>query len=210
MKTKRLRGPPLHLAGRLRSQDSAFCSTTAHSPSKFMALTDRVFSMNPDESLNPYAAPKASTPPASAQDLRSLRRPRSLKWAIVILGLGTLSNVRNYWLAISAYGTQEVLRQQPLLDPVFLVVLGFACSVFIRNRFSFGCIAATLAWLSFSALRLVWWRWNRLAGVDAGLSFDRAIGLLLSCGIVYLFYRFTFGLPSRRYFGVAREEERVA
>ena len=159
--------------------------------------------MEPDEIINPYAPPAASSSAAPEQTAGGFRRPRSLKWAIVILGLGTLTNVRNYWLAISAYGFKTVLRDQPLLDPVFLVAIAFGFALFIRRKMTFYVIASTLAWVGYSSLKLVWLRWDRRSPFDGDIPMERIVGLLLSFGVIYLFCRFTFGLPSRRYFRIS-------
>lgn len=159
--------------------------------------------MNEDETVNPYAAPQATSLAAPGPEDVRLRRPRSVKWATWILGLNTVALIAIYWQTIRAYGAEKVMLSQPLFDSAFLVPIGFVIALFGRGKFAYYSIATVLGMMIFKVLKLIWSRWMTMPIFHKAFFVGHCMELLLACGIIYLFYRVVFGLPSRSYFGVA-------
>ncbi len=137
-----------------------------------------------------------------------LLRPGSVKGTTFLLGLITLVMTKLYWDAVSAHGAEEVWQAEPVLSTALLPPIGLAFSLFgRRHKISYYCIAIILGLTVLNTLRVVFERWN-LAALDSQFfatdSISDRFGEVLILGIIILlFYRFTFGLPSRRYYGVA-------
>lgn len=171
----------------------------------------RVFSMDSDESLNPYAPPKAQpvSPEASGGDV--FRRPRSVKWATFVFTFFFVIQVVLYWRTISAVGVRKVWEGQSLFDPMFFLPLGFVFSwlggrrkiAYYVNAFLLAMVVIKIVWSAFVLQRHTPHAFSNV------LLPQRMMVVVMTSLFGYLFYRYTFGLPSRRYFGVAREEPAV-
>jgi len=154
--------------------------------------------------INPYAAPKAQS--LLAEDGRDgpPRRPRAVKWVTFIFTLFFLVQVSLYWRTITAYGVQKVWQSQSLFDPFLLLPMGFALSWFGgRHKIAYYVNSGLLAMI---ALKMVWniffVRWAS-SGAFAGMFLPDRVVEAVMCGLLcFIFYRFIFGLPSRRYFGL--------
>lgn len=164
--------------------------------------------MTPDDFLNPYAAPKSQAASAEAAGGDVSRRPRSVKWATFVFTLFFLVQVGLYWRTISEVGAKKVWEGQSFLDPMFWLPLGFVFSwlggrrksAYYVNAVLLAMIVIKMAW---SAFFLQWHTPHPFSGV---LLPQRIMEVVMTGLFGYLFHRFTFGLPSRRYFGVVREE----
>lgn len=175
-----------------------------------MALTDRVFSMHPDESLNPYAAPKAQLVYPDKNGTGAPRRPASVRWATFVMGFFTMIMGMLYWQAIEAQGAESIWREQSFFDPTLLLPFGLVLSLFGgRRKTAYYGVVIALALLVLKSCYSTLMHWSAVGAFADPFWAQRFLEALMSYAIGYLFYRFTFGLPSRRYFGVAREEERV-
>lgn len=158
-----------------------------------------------EENLNPYAAPKTESPAPKIG--ASGRRPPVVKWAAFVLGVGTCAASLVYWETISAYGAWDVWKHQPLFDlPLFLPVAFFLCLFRRRSKITFFIIAFVLGWMLWRAATKAFAIWSLPHASMAYPAGEREAELLLALGLAYLFYRFTFGLPSRAYHGMVRQD----
>lgn len=156
-----------------------------------------------EQELNPYAAPKADGVMASA-DAGVPRRPRVVKWTTFLLGLFTFIVIYFYWRTIADRGAAEVFKHQPLFDlPLAMAVAFLLCLFRRRDKVSFGIVVFTLGWLCVRTVERLWPRWTTPRAFATPWIAERIVELLFAAGFFYLFYRFTFGLPSRAYFGFA-------
>lgn len=64
-----------------------------------------------------------------------------------------------------------------------------------------------LALLVLKAFYTTFMQWSAAGAFARPFLGQRFMEVLMSYAIGYLFYRFTFGLPSRRYFGVHLPDE---
>lgn len=167
--------------------------------------------MNASDSHNPYAPPRARVANLDAAGLVLPRRPASVKWATLVLGLFTLILGILYWQAIEAQGAENIWRQQPLLDTALLLPFGLLLSLFGgRRKIAYYGIAIVLSLLVLKACFTTFMQWSAVGAFARPFLGQRFIEALMSSAMVYLFYRFTFGLPSRRYFGVHLPNESAA
>lgn len=159
-----------------------------------------------EEELNPYAAPKAEVAVPSTH-AGAPRRPRVVKWATFLLGLFTSIMTYFYWQTIADHGAEELFKHQALFDlPLAMAVAFLLCLFRRRDKISFGIVAFTLGWMCVRAVERLWPRWTAPHAFATHWIAERVIELLFAVGFFYLFYRFTFGLPSRAYFGIVRQE----
>lgn len=155
-----------------------------------------------ENDANPYAPPASEAPgPAGAV------RPRVVKWATFVLGVFTVGAVYLYWQTVSVYGVPDVWKHQPLFDLPLFIPVGFLICLFRRRgKASFWVVAALLGWMCLRAVERLWPRWTAPQAFSKFWIGDRIVELLFAFGLLYLFYRFTFGMPSRLYFGMARPQ----
>lgn len=152
-----------------------------------------------EEPLNPYAAPKAEVM-VSAEGPRC---PRVVKWATFVLGLFTVAIAYLYWATISARGLADTIQHQRLFDlPLPITVAFLLCLFRRRDKLSFGIVVFTLGWMCARTMERMWPRWTSPHAFERFWLAERIVEFLFTAGFFYLFYRFTFGLPSRTYFGV--------
>ncbi len=69
-------------------------------------------------------------------------------------------------------------------------------------------MALLLGWLSCRAVIRMLPRWTTLNAFATVHMGERAAEMLATFGLAYLFYRFAFGGPSRRYFGMGMTVQR--
>ena len=159
--------------------------------------------MKEESPINPYAAPKAQLVNPKTRGGGAPHRPRAVKWATFFLGFAFFANGWVYWNAISIDGFQKVWQAQSILDPILLLPIGLGFSLFGgRSKTAYYVNAGVLALMIIKIIGyhffVKWASKDSFAGV---LILDRCFEALM-CGLLgFLFYRFTFGLPSRRYFG---------
>ncbi|WP_395746772.1 hypothetical protein [Prosthecobacter sp.] len=155
------------------------------------------------EPLNPYTAPKAASAYRGSSGANLPRRPASVKWAVFCVGLFTLILGILYWQAIKAKGAESIWRNQSLFDPSLLLPLGLALGMFGgRRKIAYYGIAIALALLALKACYSSFVQWSAVGAFARPFLGQRFMEALMSYAMGYLFYRFTFGLPSRRYFGL--------
>ncbi len=156
--------------------------------------------MEETEPINPYAAPKAQliNPGAEAP-----RRPASVKWATIIFGVLTLVMGVIYVQIVSSHGMQRLWEEQSIVVGL-LLPFGLSFSLFGgRHRIAYYVNAGVLAaiaikgsWNTFTV------RWALNEAWAKMFIFDRCLEAFWLLLLWYLFHRFTFGLPSRQYFGL--------
>jgi hypothetical protein len=147
-----------------------------------------------------YAAPKhESQGPPMPTD----KRPASHRWAMAWFVLAGLSAAIQIW-KISYLGVNSAYLLIMLLGPIGLIAMVAgkrSVSVsYILPSICLGVFAARSIQTSFYII-LAWIRTPSIA--DGVLSFY-LFGLISWALMCYLFFRFTFGLPSRAYFGLVR------
>lgn len=164
--------------------------------------------MDSDESHNPYAPPIGQPANPVGAGSSTPRRPASVKWAVFCMGLFTLILGMLYWQAVEAQGAENIWRQQPLFDTALLLPLGLLLGLFGgRRKIAYYGIAIVLSLLVLKACFTTVMQWSAVGAFARPFLGQRFMEALMSYAIGYLFYRFTFGLPSRRYFGVHLPDE---
>jgi len=164
--------------------------------------------MEETESNNPYAAPKAQ--PLLSEDGRNLgapRRPRSVKWATFVFGVFTLIMGALYWQAFNDLGGRKFWQEMSIFDRVVLLPIGLGLSLFGgRSKLAYYVNSGVLAMMTvILPWNIFFQRWSSKGAFAKMFLMDRFFEALV-CGLIcYLFYRFTFGPPSRRYFGFVSE-----
>ncbi|MCF7789722.1 MAG: hypothetical protein K9N47_26600 [Prosthecobacter sp.] len=155
--------------------------------------------MKEPEPINPYAAPKAQSLLAEDGKLAALPpRLRSVKWATFVFGAFTLIMGVLYW------------QEMPIFDRVLLLPIGLGLSLFGgRRKIAYFVNSGILALLAIIITWQLFLKWLLDGAFAKVFMLDRAFEALMCCLLCYLSYRYTFGLPSRRYFGVAREEAKT-
>jgi len=156
--------------------------------------------MQETESINPYAAPKAQL---INLDAEALRRPASVKWATFVFGVFTSGMVVFYAQIVSSHGMQRLWDEQSIVLSL-LLPFGLSFSLFGgRHRVAYyvnagvlAVIAIKLSWNTFAVRWAIKGAWAKM------FIFDRCLEAFWLLLLWYLFYRFTFGLHSRHYFGL--------
>lgn len=153
---------------------------------------------------NSYQPPKAEIVANKPVDLPA---PASVKTATIVLGLAFAMLVKLFWDAIKKYGLATVWQDQPLVDPALLTPIGFILALIAkRHKATYCIISLHLALTSFNGLRSVITKWVSSESTEQGMMSDPVSEIAAIALIAWLFHRFTFGLPSRRYYGMVREE----
>ncbi len=145
---------------------------------------------------NPYEPPKTEI---HAQVKPKEKRPTSTKLIIGFLTIAMLGWVLMYNDAIQKFGWQAVVDRQSLFDPVILGVVMWIFFVIGRPRLLIYVLGS--CWLAILIALNAW----SLVSNSSRLVPDMiqlAINVTLFVLMIWLFYRFTFGLPSRRYYGI--------
>lgn len=150
---------------------------------------------------NPYQPPKAEI--KSDEDILRTKRPASTKVALVFFALMTCANIKLYSDVIRQHGFQTVWEAQSLYDPSLFTIVGLVLGLVGKpRRLIYIGISLLLAAICFKFCSI-------LTHYQQTISYDPASFAAAVIGAVlmsFLFYRFTFGLPSRRYYGMVREE----
>ncbi|MES2593682.1 MAG: hypothetical protein V4662_00010 [Verrucomicrobiota bacterium] len=148
---------------------------------------------------NPYEPPKAGlNVPTGLRE----KRPASTKVLITILTVFVLIWCKMYRDAVHMFGLGAVIEEQTFADPVlfgvitwlFLLISNPRRLVYIFGSLWIGYMAATPVWMLFNSDPQL-----ELLFPDQGQSLPVAVFVILQA---FLFYRFTFGLPSRTYYGI--------
>ena len=132
--------------------------------------------------------------PKSARALP--KRPASVLWASVVLAF---SSAINLWLAFRGVGSVRAIVLAVIFTSAF-----FAVSCGGRRHLSYLCGALALAAFPLSGL---WLLVIYFAAYQGGLIDPGALAVLSTTAALImglftlLFYRFTFGQPSRRFYG---------
>jgi hypothetical protein len=167
--------------------------------------------MSRDPHLNPYAPPTAEVVmPTTETELR-MKRPRSVKWALAFFLFGTvvLLTVNGQWIAREGW---QPFLESCRTDPLMVVELvGRFAGLFVLV---FGGRRPWAYWVTVIALGIFLCGLPRtiyhqvgfaMAGRDAIDAVPELVVLTgFSALLVWLFYRITFGRPSRLYFRVAK------
>ncbi|MDB6006813.1 MAG: hypothetical protein JWR15_3800 [Prosthecobacter sp.] len=153
------------------------------------------------EPLNPYATPQARL---INPDAEAARRPASVKWTTFVFVIFTLAMAVFYDQIVSTHGMQKLWREQSIILSL-LLPFGLSFSLFGgRRKIAYYVNAGVLAAV---ATKLSWntfvFRWGHKEAWVQMFIFDRCMEAFWLFLIWFLFYRFTFGLPSLRYFGRA-------
>lgn len=154
--------------------------------------------------VNPYQPPKAEMMVNKPVDFPA---PASVKTATIVLGLAFAVLVKLYWDAIKQYGLATVWQDQPLVDPALLTPIGLILALIAkRHKATYCIISLHLALTSYNGLRGVITKWVSSESTEQGMMSDPVSEIVAISLITWLFHRFTFGLPSRRYYGIVREQ----
>lgn len=157
----------------------------------------RRVSMAPERGPNPYAPPQSEVTPHLVHAL-PLTRPTSTKLTIFVLAvisMGWLCNV--YEVVVNANWNKLQNTWQYQIRGCFCLSAFFTLLIYKATRSGFLLGAISLAWIAVSWSKWVFARTKQIGSSDpvqASMLF--AVMLLL----FLLFYRFTFGLPSRKFY----------
>lgn len=152
--------------------------------------------MSDDAGINPYEPPKAEI---HAQVKLKEKRPKSTKVIIGFLTIAILGWILMYNDAIQKFGWQAVIDRQSLFDPVILGVVMWIFFVIGRPRLLIYGLGS--CWLVM-VIALNAWSLVSNSSHAAPDKIQFAINVMMLTLMIWLFYRFTFGLPSRRYYGI--------
>jgi hypothetical protein len=149
---------------------------------------------------NPYQSPKAEI---ISSEMAEIKRPGSTKAVLWLFGLVPLLQSKLYYDAIRQHGFEEVWAEQSFWDPSLYMLPAFLlCLVACRQRVTYWAVSTILFGAIFTATDNALGTWS-MQSVDHERLVIQAVAVLL---ILKLFHRFTFGLPSRRYYGMIRDE----
>jgi hypothetical protein len=164
--------------------------------------------LNPDPNINPYSPPATDVVPSCFDDEYPMKRPTSVKWAIAMVFLLLMGACATYAMNVANWGWQESLdsfSHDPLAMVDVVVRLLGLITVFTGRSirgFQFGVMV--LGWGCLMSSQNVWLKVLTEGRIISPASFEGVLSLLLLGLIYWLFIRFTFGLPSRLYFRVAK------
>lgn len=157
----------------------------------------------PDSEVNPYAPP-APEVPATAANVAFPIPPASVKWTWGIVSLialaecyfiGRIAITRGWkWFAEDGMTAAGIVNLTIPLCAAVLIIAG-------RRTAGYGSGVAVLGWLCFLLGKNVW-----ILGEAGNIGGGIVFFLLLVSPLLVLFYRFTFGLPSRRYYRVGSQK----
>lgn len=157
--------------------------------------------------INPYAAPKAQSLLAEdGKDTSLPPRPRSVKWATFVFGAFTLVMGVLYWQAFNDLGDRKFWQEMSIFDRVLLLPIGLGLSLFGgRRKIAYYVNSGILALLAIIITWQLFLKWLFDGAFAKVFMLDRAFEALVCFLLCYLSYRYTFGLPSRRYFGLHKD-----
>lgn len=169
--------------------------------------------MQPESDLNPYAAPQSDvTPPGETET--PMKRPASTKWVLGLLWFVILFSVADEFIDHRRGGPEPFSRFNSLravAGTSFIVITMIAFQAFKRVWATY---ALGILFLLFS--NIIVWRlltdtvqkfisnWNHQIDTPQ-IHTKLFVALLFTALFAYLFYRFTFGLPSRRFYRVTQK-----
>lgn len=159
--------------------------------------------------LNPYAPPStdAGAPISSVKP----RRPASTKWALFLVGSGTVMRCYFNFLAVSEHGWIEVLESE-LSDGgllLLLLLLSFGLLFFCKpSPWSHIVVSFFLGKTLLNGVS------SAITG-DSSLAMQEPVSLWITLALLaWLFWAFAFGKASHTYYGVKwlfrRHEESVS
>lgn len=163
--------------------------------------------MPPDSEVNPYAPPgsEISTRPAGEA---SVKRPMAVKWVRAVFLVGTIGVCLFNGKLIHDKGWQwfyNAYREHPwsIVEPAMRFPGLVALWAFDRKPFAYWLAATSLGLLVYETFVSIYRDGVRvLRNLELIPEF---IGVGIGCFLItYLFYRFTFGRPSRIYYRVTR------
>ncbi|WP_395751162.1 hypothetical protein [Prosthecobacter sp.] len=169
--------------------------------------------MKPESEVNPYAAPQSNVvPPWEMGD--SMPRPISTRWLLILVGIFSFSFLTEGCSQFRRGGADAFtpyLTVRHLLLVSFWIFTSISLLLAKRSRFNYviGVLFLALVNMVFAvqALPLL----QRIASLMrdgweisyVGFELVASLGILTL--LLCLFHRFTFGLPSRRFYRVTRE-----
>ncbi len=159
--------------------------------------------MNSEGNLNPYAAPQSNVVPRRGA-IDPNKRHASSKWAIVVEVLFLVS----YAVTVKSTIAQDNLGLwQPTLSNYFdlaIRLLGLIALLAGRGK-PWGYYMGTMALAALLVIRVRNF-WINLTLVPGRLDYELIpVGGTCIFLLIYLLYRFIFGLPSRRFYRVTQK-----
>jgi hypothetical protein len=167
--------------------------------------------MSPDPHLNPYAPPTAEVGVRVTEQEPTTKRPPSVKWALALFlfGFAVLFILNGQLLAKEGWRTfveASVMEPWSILEPISRLIALIALL--------FGGRRPWVYWTTVGALGIF------LCGLPGALAPQFALAMagrdlfittmefivpiIMVALLFWLFYRITFGRPSRLYFRVAK------
>lgn len=163
--------------------------------------------MKPELPINPYQPPESAVDgPSDGQHVRMARRPASVVWTIVVFGFYSFITLWKYGEAIASRGFQEVVQTQTLWSFPVLILVGFAVSLLGRRKLSHRVISVILCWCTIRGVMFSWANWVQVEDKRQHLL-DNSLQLTIAAALLYLFYRYIFGPPTRTYYGYTPTSE---
>jgi hypothetical protein len=166
----------------------------------------------PDSEVNPYAPPASEVGVREAAIAESqIERPKSVKWTIAVFlllvaGLVITSGQFIYGKGWGALITGYRVNPSYLATHALFTAALTALLVGGRRPVVYWITTFSLALGCFNIANNLRFEWARAASHLGGEEIGNKIGLVIfSFLLVYLFYRFTFGRPSRTYFRMSRQ-----
>jgi hypothetical protein len=158
--------------------------------------------MNENEEFNPYAAPQTQSPAIRHRDV-AMKRPSSVKWAFLFLFAVVVSTAYLHAELFPQYGW-HLWTDYPLgpIFDLFKFIAFFALLIGGHKPWVFWTTTVTLTVMLYSVVK------GLILGLPEfldRLQFDpigKAVECLALFLVLFLLYRFAFGQPSRRYFGL--------
>lgn len=154
-----------------------------------------------NEPDNPYAPPQSQVLPEAAM---ARRTPRAVKWARFLLGFLTVWIITYNTVAIARDGLWPVVKGLSIWDFDLLIIIGFGMSLWGRNKVAYFGMVGGLGVLTLNRTLWIGSIWMTSNVLDSSAVIERFSELLVVYGLSYLFYRITFGRPSRVYYGMVK------
>ncbi|MDZ4287386.1 MAG: hypothetical protein U0984_05485 [Prosthecobacter sp.] len=146
--------------------------------------------MNTDPNINPYAPPASDVSPPALDKLPPMKRPASVKCALAFFAVMPLMSSWTYFLILPHLSEAGAVRMRQNLFIGGLVFLVLLLLLWFAGRRRFGY------WTGVVGLFLITAR--AMITIPFGTNAVSAVPVLLL--VTLLFYRFTFGSPSRLYY----------
>ncbi|MDZ4287387.1 MAG: hypothetical protein U0984_05490 [Prosthecobacter sp.] len=161
----------------------------------------------PDSEVNPYAPPVSEVANPLVDKEAPMKRPASVKWAMgvfIVLLVGGCLGIGGFIVANGWAAFMDLHRTDPIaVGQSASRLLTFVAVIAGGRPIAYWAGAIVLGWWVFLLSRALWyypWPLNEITPAMIGGT----IGISTSVFLAFLFYRFTFGRPSRLYYRVAK------